>query len=135
METLKIRIKSRGQADAEFIHAFKAAQAGKRVAPKKGICFASLEAVRALLTEKRLALLHLIRERGPKSISGLAKIAGRDFKNVHADVMLLKQYGLVRIGTATRAARQRNFWSYPWSRPMPDTQGMRSTPRPHRSDP
>ena len=94
------------------MHAFKAAQAGKRVAPKKGICFASLEAVRALLTEKRLALLHLIRERCPKSINELAKISGRDFKNVHADIMLLKRYGLVRMSAATRAARQRILVPY-----------------------
>ncbi|MBI5883656.1 MAG: hypothetical protein HZB91_11200 [Elusimicrobia bacterium] len=112
METLRIRIKSREQADADFVHSFKAAQAGKRATAKKGVCFTSLEAVRALLTEKRLALLHLIRKRCPKSINELAKIAGRDFKNVHADVMLLKQYGLVRMSAAKRMARQRILVPY-----------------------
>lgn len=112
METLKIRIKSRKQADSEFIDAFKAAQAGKKVAPKKGVYFTSLEAVRALLTEKRLALLHLIRERRPKSINELAKITGRNFKNVYVDVMLLKQYGLVRTAAAAKVSRQRILVPY-----------------------
>lgn len=102
METLTIRIKSREKADAEFARAFKAAQAGRKVTPKKRIYFSSLDAVRALLTEKRMALLHLIREHSPKSINALAKIAGRNFKNVYDDVMLLKQYGLVRMGTARK---------------------------------
>jgi len=101
METLNIQIMSREQADAEFIHAFKEARAGRKTAPKQGIYFASLEAVRALLTAKRMALLHVIRENHPKSINALAKIAGRDFKNVYADIMLLKRCGLVRMAAGS----------------------------------
>ena len=98
METLNIEIKTRNQADAEFISAFKSAQSGKKSqAPKDNVCFTSLEAVRSLLSEKRMELLHLIKEQRPKSIYALAKISGRDFKNVHADVTLLKRYGLIRI--------------------------------------
>lgn len=97
MKTLEIQIKSREQADAEFSRAFKAVQTGKKVSPSRGIYFTSLEAVRALLTDRRLAILHLVREHAPKSINQLAKIAGRDFKNVHADVMLLKNYGLIQM--------------------------------------
>ena len=97
MKTLAIQIKSRELADQEFIQAFKSPRGGKKAAPKKGVYFTSLEAVRGLLTEKRLALLHLIRERQPKSINELARLSGRDFKNVHTDVMLLKQYGLVTM--------------------------------------
>lgn len=105
MDTLTIRIKSREQAHAEFIEAFKAVQSGKRVTPNIGSYFTSLDAVRALLTEKRLALLHLIREYHPKSINALAKIAGRDFKNVHDDVMLLKRHGLIRVGKSSKTGR------------------------------
>ncbi len=97
MKTLEIRIKSREQTDAEFIEAYKGAHSGKKAAPQRGVSFTSLEAVRALLTEKRLSLLHLIQSSSPRSINQLAKLAGRDFKNVHADVMLLKHYGLLRL--------------------------------------
>jgi predicted transcriptional regulator len=41
--------------------------------------FVSVEAIRQVLTEPRLTLLHTIH---PRSIAELAKLAGRDFKNV-----------------------------------------------------
>ena len=105
MKTLEIQIKSRERADAEFAGAFKAAQSGKKVTPNRGAYFTSLEAVRALLTNKRLTLLHLVREHAPKSINQLAKIARRDFKNVYEDVMLLKSYGLIETGRRKKARR------------------------------
>ena len=106
MKTLKIQIKSREQADAEFTNAFKAVQSGKKVIPSKGIYFTSLEAVRALLTDRRLALLHIVREHSPKSINQLAKIVGRDFKNVHEDMMLLKHYGLIQMEEGRRTSKK-----------------------------
>ena len=104
MKTLEIRIKSRAQADAEFVAAFKGVRPAKSPV-KPGVYFTSLEAVRALLTDRRLALLHLVREHAPKSINQLAKISGRDFKNVHADVMLLKSYGLLQMNKREKASR------------------------------
>lgn len=101
MKTLEIQIKSREQADAEFISAFKGG--ASRKSRKAGVFFTSLEAVRTLLTDKRLELLHLIREHSPRSINQLASIAQRDFKNVHTDVMLLKDYGLVQMGRQSKA--------------------------------
>lgn len=97
MKTLEIRIKSREQADKEFAGAFNKARAGKKVTAQKGVYFTSLEAVRNLLTEKRLELLHLIRQHSPKSISEVARLSGRNFKNVHTDLKILQGYGLVEL--------------------------------------
>jgi predicted transcriptional regulator len=107
MKTLEIKIKSREQADAEFIEAFKAVQAGKKLPTvrKTEVYFTDLEAVRALLTDKRFELLHLIRKHSPRSINQLASIAGRDFKNVHTDIMLLKKYGLVQLSRRGKASK------------------------------
>ncbi len=105
MKTLEIQIKSREQADAEFVGAFKAGRAGKKGAAKTGIYFTSLEAVRTLLTEKRLELLHLIKRHAPRSISQLAGIAGRNFKNVHTDVKLLQDYGLIQLSKGSKAKK------------------------------
>ncbi len=102
MKTLEIQIKSRGQADAEFAASLKSGKARKGAA-KAGVFFTSLEAVRTLLTDKRMELLHLIREHSPRSINQLASIADRDFKNVHTDIMLLKQYGLVQLARQGKA--------------------------------
>lgn len=107
MKTLEIKIKSREQAGLDFIEAWKNVQAGKKLPTVKvpEVYFTSLEAVRALLTDKRFELLHLIRKHSPRSINQLATIAGRDFKNVHTDVMLLKDYGLVRLSTRRKTAK------------------------------
>jgi len=111
MKALEIKIRSREEANREFIEAWHAAAAGRKVTPSKGVYFTSWKAVRRIITDKRMTLLHLIREKSPKSIYELAKLAHRDFKNVHADVKLLKWYGLIefdppsRKGRATRGLR------------------------------
>ena len=97
MKTLEIQIKGREQADTEFLEAFRGGMSRKKGAAKPEIHFTSFEAVRTLLTGKRMELLHLIREHAPRSINQLATIAGRNFKNVHTDIMLLKDYGLVQL--------------------------------------
>lgn len=105
MKTLEIQIKSREQADAEFIEAFKGASSRKKSPVKTGIYFTSLEAVRTLLTDKRLELLHLVRQHSPRSINQLASIAGRDFKNVYTDIMLLKDYGLIQLSKRGKTSK------------------------------
>ena len=115
MKTLEIQIKSREQADKEFASVFNKALSGKKVPLQKGVYFTSLEAVRNLLTEKRLELLHLIRQHSPKSISEVAKISGRNFKNVHTDLKILQGYGLVEINvtkTVKKPLSQRIFIPY-----------------------
>ncbi len=115
MKTLEIQIKSREQADKEFAGVFNKALSGKKIPLKKGVYFTSLEAVRNLLTEKRLELLHLIRQHNPKSISEIAKISGRNFKNVHTDLKILQSYGLVEINVTKKVKKhlsQRIFIPY-----------------------
>jgi predicted transcriptional regulator len=107
MKTLEIKIKSREQVHAEFLDVIKRMQAGEKLPTVKepDVSFTSLEAVRALLTDKRMELLHLIRKHSPHSINQLATIAGRDFKNVHTDIMLLKDYGLVQLSKRGKTAK------------------------------
>lgn len=108
MKTFEIKIKSQADADKEFIQVFKALKTGKKVKRTKGVYFASLEAVRNLLTEKRLELLHTIREKRPISIYQLAKITGRNFRNVYDDLQILKNYGLVKMNKSRPIQRTRN---------------------------
>lgn len=97
MKTLEIRIKSTEEGYRDFVHTYKNLQAGRKVKPQTGVYFTSLEAVRNLLTEKRLELLHIIKKNQPESIRKLSEIADRDFKNVHEDIQILKNYGLVKM--------------------------------------
>jgi len=98
----------------DFRAAWKAAAAGRPVTPRQGTYFTSLEAARKVLTPKRLELLRAIRRQRPASISQLAQLLGRDFKNVHADVQALARYGLVSL-TTTRAGRRASTPRVPFS--------------------
>lgn len=48
-----------------------------------------------LLTPKRMELLDYLKRRHPKSILDLARGLRRDYKNVHDDLKLLEEYGVV----------------------------------------
>ncbi|MDP2833422.1 MAG: MarR family transcriptional regulator [Pseudomonadota bacterium] len=49
----------------------------------------------SLLTPARIDLLDTLRRAGPCSVYALAKTAGRNYSNVHADVVRLIDLGLV----------------------------------------
>ncbi len=106
-KTLTIQIKSAGEALEGFREAFKAVEAGRRVSRREGVYFTSIEAARNLLTPNRLALLRAIRTRRPGSIYELAKIVGRDLKNVQDDLRLLERYGLVRMSHGRSSGKRK----------------------------
>ena len=68
--------------------------------------FTSLEAARNFLTRERLGLLRTIKSRHPNSIYELAKMSGRNIKNVQQDVGILERHGLVRIASRPRGSRK-----------------------------
>jgi predicted transcriptional regulator len=102
IKRLKVGVRPLEEGLHEFGQTLKAIQAGKRLQKRVGVYFVSVEAMRQVLTESRLALLHLVRTRQPKSISALAKLARRDFKNVYADLKLLAGLGLVHLEPGDR---------------------------------
>jgi len=70
------------------------------------IQFHSLEAGAKLLSAKNRALLRLIAERHPKSVSELATLAGRAEQNVLRTLHKLSAVGLVRLDKGERRAYQ-----------------------------
>lgn len=106
-KTLTIQIKAADEALEDFRETFRAVEAGRRVTRREGVYFTSIEAARNLLTPNRLALLRAIRARRPGSIYELAKITGRDLKNVQDDLRLLERYGLVRLGHGRSSGRRK----------------------------
>jgi predicted transcriptional regulator len=64
-----------------------------------------LEAARNFLTRERLGLLRTIKTRRPQSIYELARMVGRDLKNVQDDIRILERHGLVRIAKRPRGTR------------------------------
>ena len=110
----RIEIKSLEEGLKDFHATWRAVAAGKKVTPRKGTYFTSLEAARKVLTPKRLQLLRVIRKGRPDSVYQLARLVGRDFKNVHADVYTLATYGLISLKKA-RAGRHASVPRVPFS--------------------
>lgn len=107
VKNITIGIKGLKQSLKEFATAVEEIKKGNVTKGiKKGVYFVSLEAMRRVLTPKRLELLRMIREKHPKSFYELAHISNRDLKNVQEDVNLMARIGLV-ILHKTKVARKR----------------------------
>lgn len=104
MKIKKIRIKLREEFDEELRSVARALDQGKSPTPIKGEFFESLDAVRTVLTDKRLELWRAIRDKKPASISALAELVDRSFRGVYRDVKLLETLGLVSL-RKTKGAR------------------------------
>ena len=79
------------EMDKEADHVFKELEAGKKnIKPSIGTYFHNVDLMRKTLTPERLKILHLVRTKNPKTVYGLAKLAGRSYPNVLADVKELE---------------------------------------------
>jgi len=106
-KTLTIRIKTAGEALADFGQTFKKVAARQTVRRREGTYFTSIEAARNLLTPTRLALVRAIRAQRPRSIYELAQRVHRDLKNVQEDLRVLERYGVVRFTEGQGVGRRR----------------------------
>ena len=100
MRSFEVRVRPVEELRAAFI---KAAETLKPSPPEfQGVFFHSYETARALFTDKRLELLRLIKKHAPTSINQLAKLAGRNFKNVHTDIVHFAYLDIVDIPRGKR---------------------------------
>jgi predicted transcriptional regulator len=97
VKKIDIGIKGLRESLRDFADTWKSLEAGGKVKKDEGIYFESIDNMRAILTDKRLTILKAIREYRPKSVYELAKILGRDLKNVNQDLKLLSEIGLVTL--------------------------------------
>jgi predicted transcriptional regulator len=95
MKIKKIRIKSRTEFDSDLRTVARNLDQGITPKKKVGEYFESLDAVRAVLTDKRLELWRTIRDKKPSSISTLTGMVDRGFKPVYRDLLLLESLGLI----------------------------------------
>jgi predicted transcriptional regulator len=97
VKKFRIGIKSAKEVLDNFVNAGEAIQRGEKVKKEKAIYFESVKGFRKAITPKRIELLHLIREKHPKSIQELARIASRDIKSIITDIGILAEIGLIDI--------------------------------------
>lgn len=100
MKRIEVGIGSGRQALAQFARTWRRASAGERLpetTPR--LEFASLADLLGALTPKRLELLDALATQPGSSIRALAGRVGRDYKNVHGDVSVLTELGLIERRT------------------------------------
>lgn len=72
----------------------------KSIPAKDEIIFTSYEDLSKVFSKTRIEILNVIITKRPQSIYELAKMIERDFKNVHSDVNLLANIGLIELKEA-----------------------------------
>ena len=96
MKRIEIGVGSGREAMAQFARTWQRASRGERLpqaTPR--LDFTSLAELLGALTAKRLALLDTLAGQPGLSIRALAGKLGRDYKNVHGDVGVLMELGLI----------------------------------------
>lgn len=93
---LRITIKSSDTVFQEAIEACKRAQKGLPVGEAETeLNFTDAASMLSTLSEKRMELLMFLHGHGPSNIKQLARNLDRDYSNVHGDVKLLLELGLL----------------------------------------
>jgi predicted transcriptional regulator len=97
VKNIKIAIKTRAELFHEIEKVWTGVEKGKKAKKHEGLYFENLEAMRKVLTEERLRILKVVKQRQPSSIYELAKVLGRDTKNTFNDVQFLSDAGLIEL--------------------------------------
>lgn len=96
-KNIKIEIKNERESAQEFVKAWRMAEQGLAPEqPVERIYFNDLKTLLRFITPRRMEALAMVHEQGPVSVRGLAKLLGRDYKNVHKDMQEMERIGLVR---------------------------------------
>lgn len=83
---------------------------GEKVRKKKpGIYFESLEVMRKAITHERVKIIKVIKDKHPQSIYELAKLLGRNLKNVADDVHYLAELGLIELEKGKSNGRKKTM--------------------------
>jgi predicted transcriptional regulator len=99
VKNIKLTIKDRKTVLKEFAEILAKARRGEKIERHEEISFENIDTLRKVLTEKRMELLHAIKQYAPESVYELAKILKRDLKSVNIDIQVLENLGLINLET------------------------------------
>lgn len=80
----------------------------KKSSSKENYDFKGLSALRTLLNNEKMRLLHVIKTKKPNSIYQLSRILGRTFKSVSDDIKLLERFGFIELIEEKTKKRKRH---------------------------
>lgn len=95
LKKVKIIIRSIEEVKSDWVQALKGKM--QYIQPEGTLIFTSLTALGKSFSPTRLELLSVIIKEKPESIYALAKLVGRDFKNVYNDVKILTDIGMIEL--------------------------------------
>lgn len=107
-KNITIGIKRLEEGVHEIAEAWESYEAKGNAKPHRGVYFENLDAFRKVLTGKRLELLHVVKREKPETIHQLARLVGRDVKNVSDDLKHLAELGLVTMDKRATGSDQAN---------------------------
>jgi len=100
MKTLKVGIASYAEMKARTMAIARGDRKARQDEPE--VWFTSLESFARVLSDHNRALLELIAEQEPESLSELAKLSGRAKSNLSRTLRTLERYSLVRLDKAAQ---------------------------------
>ena len=99
---LEIRVGPPADALDRFEAAWNRAAEGRKVSPLRVLSMEDLPSLLKAMTPARWQLIERLKKQGSVSIYELARLAQRDYKNVHTDVTALMKLGLVERSGKTK---------------------------------
>ena len=106
-KVLELRVGDARDALDRFEAAWNRRNEGRKLDRLRVLSLEDLPLLLKILTPARWELVDRLREVGPLSIYQLAKLLGRDYKNVHTDVSALARIGVIEKQSDARI-------SVPW---------------------
>ena len=107
VKVLELRVGDARDALDRFEAAWNRRNEGRKLERLRVLSLEDLPLLLKTLTPARWELIDRLREAGPLSIYQLAKLLGRDYKNVHTEVTALTRIGLIEKRSDARV-------SIPW---------------------
>jgi len=92
---LHIDVESLEEMGRDFVDTWRRVERGEALEPRETLSFPDVEGLFRTLSPVRWRLLRVLRQQGPLSVRALAKVLARDYKNVHRDVGVLGEMGLI----------------------------------------
>ena len=92
---IEVSVGSLSGALDRFERVWNEGEAGRARRAEIRLTFESLPALLKNLTPARWTLLEAVKRSGPMSINEIARLLGRNYKNVHTDVTRLVDLGLI----------------------------------------
>ena len=89
-----IQVQDLKNSRRDFARDYQQIEKGKKMNVQK-MTFANGGLFRKFLTEKRLELIKIIKEKKPRSIKEIERLTNRDYKSINIDLSVLKEIGIL----------------------------------------